>query len=322
MPTLSPMARSIWKGALSFGLVSVPVKLYGATTSKTVRFHQLHSADHGRIKQQRVCSLDGEEVPYEDIVKGYEIAPERYVVVEDAELATLAPEATHTIEIEDFVDVSEIDPIYFDQPYYVVPDRGGERPYGLLLTAMRDSGRVAIAHVVLRSRERLVAVHPHEEVLLMTTMNYADEVNPTSELNELDGERPQASKRELDVAKSLIDSLSQSFEIERYRDTYRDAVLELVERKARGEEVVAEPQAAQQATKAPDLMSALQASLERARERGGTAARGNGAKPRRKAGAGGAKTPGKASTRKASTKSSSKSSDKTSARTPARSKSR
>ncbi len=293
------MARSMWKGALSFGLVSVPVKLYGAITSKTVRFHQLHSADHGRVKQKRVCSLDGEEVPYEEVVKGYEIAPERYVVVEDSELATLAPEATHTIEIEDFVEMQEIDSIYLDQPYYIVPDRGGERPYGLLLQAMRDTGKVAIARVVLRSRERLVAVHPHGELLLMTTMNYADEVNPTSELDELGGEQAKVAGRELDVAKSLIESLAAPFEIDRYRDTYRDAVLELVERKARGEQIVAEPVPAGGELQAPDLMSALQASLERARERSGAEEQApSKAKPRRKAsskaaGKGGAKASGR-----------------------------
>jgi DNA end-binding protein Ku len=260
------MARSMWKGTLSFGLVSVPVKLYTAVTGRTVHFHQLHRGDGGRIRQRRVCSIDGEEVPLQEIVKGYEIAPERYVVIDDAELAGLAPKATQTIEIDDFVELEQIDPIYFDQPYYIVPDRGGARPYRLLVAAMRSTGKVALARVVLRSRERLVAVHPREDVLLMSTMNYADEINPTSALRELDGqEQAEVGERELDVARRLIESLVVPFEIDRYKDSYRDAVLELIERKATGEEIVSEPQPAAETPQAPDLMSALEASLERAR---------------------------------------------------------
>jgi DNA end-binding protein Ku len=252
-----------------------------------VHFNQLHGADHARIQQKRVCSADGEEVPFEEIVKGYELAPERYVVIEDSELAALAPEATRTIEIEDFVEIEEIDRIYFDQPYYIVPNRGGARSYRLLLQAMRDTGKVAIARVVLRSRERLVAVHPRADVLMMTTLTYADEVNPTSELRELGGEEESAAvgERELDVAKRLVQSLAEPFDIARYRDTYREAVLDLIDRKASGEEVVVEPRPAVETLQAPDLMGALQASLERARERGGevTAANGKGGAPKKAA---------------------------------------
>jgi DNA end-binding protein Ku len=265
----------MWMGTLNFGLVSMPVKLYSAVTSRSVHFNQLHGADHARIQQKRVCSADGEEVPYEEIVKGYELAPERYVVIEDAELAALAPEATRAIEIEDFVQLEEIDRIYFDQPYYIVPNRGGARSYRLLLQAMRETGKVAIARVVLRSRERLVAVHPHEDVLMMTTLTYADEVNPTSELRELGGEEQEAAavgERELDVARRLVESLAGPFDIARYRDTYREAVLDLIDRKASGEEIVVEPRPAVEALQSPDLMGALQASLERARERSAGAA--------------------------------------------------
>jgi len=293
----------MWRGALSFGLVSVPVKLYSAVTSRTVHFHQLHAADQGRVRQKRVCSLDGQEVSYEEIVKGYEIAPERYVVVEEAELAALAPKATQTIEIEDFVELQEIDPIYLDQPYYLVPDKGGARPYRLLVQAMRETGKVAIAHVVLRSRERLVAVQPHGEVLMMTTMNYADEINPTSELGELaelggdsaqgDG-LPPVAERELDVARRLIESLAEPFEIGRYRDSYREAVLALIERKASGEEAPAEPGPAAPETRAPDLMSALEASLQEAQARAGEGAKAG--KPKRRAKAPAAK-PARKSTR-------------------------
>jgi DNA end-binding protein Ku len=267
------MPRSMWMGTLNFGLVSMPVKLYSAVTNKSVHFNQLHGVDNARIQQKRVCSADGEEVPFEEIVKGYELAPERYVVIEDAELAALAPEATRTIEIEDFVEIDEIDRIYFDQPYYIVPNRGGARSYKLLLQAMLDTGKVAIARVVLRSRERLVAVHPHEDVLMMTTLSYADEINPTSELRELGGEEESAAvgERELDVARRLVESLAEPFDITRYKDTYREAVLDLIDRKASGEEVVVEPRPAVETLQSPDLMGALQASLERARERDGDA---------------------------------------------------
>ena len=279
------MARSMWTGTLSFGLVSVPVKLYTAVTGRTVHFHQLHSVNGGRIRQRRVCSIDGEEVPLQEIVKGYEIAPERYVVIDETDLAGLAPKSTQTIEIDDFVELEEIDPIYFDQPYYIVPDRGGMRPYRLLLAAMRSTGKIALARVVLRSRERLVAVHPHTDVLLMSTMNYADEINPTGELQELDGqEQAEVGERELDVARRLIESLAVPFEIDRYKDSYRDAVLELIERKAAGEEIVSEPQPAVEALQAPDLMSALEASLERARDRADEDGSANGkAKARKRA---------------------------------------
>jgi DNA end-binding protein Ku len=275
----------MWMGTLNFGLVSMPVKLYSAVTSKSVHFNQLHGADNARIQQKRVCSADGEEVPFEEVVKGYELAPERYVVIEDSELAGLAPEATRTIEIEDFVEIDEIDRIYFDQPYYIVPNRGGARSYRLLLQAMRETGKVGIARVVLRSRERLVAVHPREEVLMMTTLSYADEINPTSELRELNAEGEEAAKvgeRELEVARRLVESLAEPFDIARYKDTYREAVLDLIDRKASGEEIVVEPRPAVEALQSPDLMGALQASLERARERNG-ADGGGKAKPRKKA---------------------------------------
>lgn len=275
----------MWMGTLNFGLVSMPVKLYSAVTNKSVHFNQLHGTDNARVQQKRVCSADGEEVPFEEIVKGYELAPERYVVIEDSELQALAPEATRTIEIEDFVEIDEIDHIYFDQPYYIVPNRGGARSYKLLLQAMRETDKVAIARVVLRSRERLVAVHPRGDVLMMTTLNYADEINPTSELRELNGEDKDAAvgKRELDVARRLVESLAEPFDIGRYKDTYREAVLDLIDRKASGEEIVVEPRPAVEALQSPDLMGALQASLERARERGdGAGANGKAKAPAKK----------------------------------------
>jgi DNA end-binding protein Ku len=289
------MPRSIWSGAISFGLVSVPVKLYSAVSPKTVRFHQLHASDGVRIQQKRVCPVDGEEVAYDDIVKGYEIAPDRYVVIEPEELAALEPVKTRTIEIEDFVDLEEIDPIFYAHPYYLAPGPGGAKPYRLLLDAMRESRKVAIAKVVLRSKEQLVAIRPMGDVLAMATMNFADEVVDPERLDELPGEDVSTSKRELDIARQLVDSLVAPFDPDRYRDTYRDAVLELIERKAAGEEVAVQPAVEAPPAQAPDLMSALQASLAEVRKRTSTD-RGddgaNGGAPRKRSAA--KKAPGPA----------------------------
>lgn len=262
---MSPMPRSMWKGTLSFGLVSVPVKLYNAVVDRSVRFHQLHATDHARILQRRVCSAEGEEVPYGEIVKGYEIAPGQHIVVEPEELAALEPTLTHTIEVEDFVQLEEIDPIYFDRPYLLVPDTGGARPYRLLLETLSDTGKVAIARVVLRSRQQLVAIHPHENVLRMTTMNFGDEIQADADLPELHEEDVQVGERELEIARKLVESIARPFDISNYHDTYREAVLELIDRKAAGKQVAAEPPAAVQTLQAPDLMSALEASIEQVR---------------------------------------------------------
>lgn len=270
--------RSLWTGTLTFGLVSVPVKLYTAVSSKTVRFNQLHADDKVRIQTKRFCPAHDEEVAFEDIVRGYEIAPDRYVVVEDAELEALAPEATRTIEIEDFVNLDEIDPIYFDQPYYVVPSTGGAKSYQLLLHALSDTGKIAVAKVVLRSRERLVAVRPYGDALVMATMMFGDEVNPSTGLTELDKD-VEVGERELEVARQLVSSLAAPFDLAKYRDTYREAILDLIDRKANGEEIVIQPSKSDEPRETPDLISALEASLEQVRNRADSA---NG-KPRTRA---------------------------------------
>jgi DNA end-binding protein Ku len=280
------MARAIWTGAISFGMVSVPVKLYSAVNRKTVRFHQLSGKTGVRISQKRVDSQSGEEVPYEGIVKGYELAPDRYVVIEPGELETLQPKKTKTIEIEDFVELVEIDPVYYDHPYYLAPAAGGAKPYRLLLEAMRETGKVAIARVVIRSKEQLVAVRPVGEVLGMATMLFADEVLAPDRIDELaDAAAVEITKRELDVAKQLVDSLAGDFEPERYSDTYRAEVLAMIERKAQGEHIAVQPEPEQDAAPAPDLMSALKASLDavRAREGADSGAAGGGSAKRRKA---------------------------------------
>jgi DNA end-binding protein Ku len=275
------MPRAIWTGAISFGLVTVPVKLYTAVQSKTVRFNQLDGKDGSRVQMKRVNAQTGEEVPYERIVKGYELSPDRYVVIDPDELEALDPKKTKTIDIEGFVDLEDIDPIYFDHPYYLVPGTGGAKPYRLLVDAMRASGKVGVAKVVIRSKEQLVALRPIGEVLGMTTMNFHDEVVDAEGLDEVPAaDEVQTTDRELEIAQQLVDSLAEPFEPERYRDTYREQVLDLIERKAAGEEIAVQP-AAEEAAPVPDLMSALKASLDAVRERTGDGD-GDGGAPKAK----------------------------------------
>jgi DNA end-binding protein Ku len=260
------MARAIWSGAISFGLVNIPVKLYSAVSRKTVRFHQLDAESGQRIRQQRINPESGEEVPYEQIIKGYEIGPDRYVTITPDELDALEPQKTRTIDIEDFVELDQIDPIFYDHPYYLAPDTGAGKAYRLLLDAMEEAGRVAIARVVIRSKENLVAIRPHGGVMTMETMLFADEVIPPDSLEELsatDGDQ-KTSKRELEMAQQLIDSLTSEFEPEKYRDEYRERVLELIERKAQGETVVVEAPP-EEPKEVPDLMAALEASIASAK---------------------------------------------------------
>jgi DNA end-binding protein Ku len=259
------MARAIWTGAISFGLVNVPVKLYSATSPKTVRFHQLSSKTGNRIKQKRVDPQTGDEVAFEDIVKGYELSPDRYVLIEPEELDALDPKATKTIDIEEFVDLDEIDPIYYDHSYYLAPTTGGAKAYRLLLDAMRQAGKVGIGRVVIRSKQQLCALRPTGDVMTMSTMLFGDEVLTPDRIDELEavGEA-EASERELTMAQQLIDSLSAEFDPGKFRDEYRDRVLDLIERKAAGEEIAVQPQAEEEAP-APDLMAALEASLAEVR---------------------------------------------------------
>ena len=260
------MARSIWRGAISFGLVNVPVKLYSAVSKKTVRFNQLHDEDGARIQQKRVCSKDGEEVPYENIVKGFEIGPDRYVVITPEELEALDPAKTRSIDIEDFVEVDQIDPLYYEHPYYLVPDTGATKAYKLLLEALRETNKVAIARVVLRSKEYLVAIRPAGDVLTMETMLFADELIPADGLDELPDADVQATAREIGMARQLIEAQASDFDPSKYRDEYRERVLELIERKAAGEEVAVQPMV-EEREEVPDLMAALEQSLAAARGR-------------------------------------------------------
>src|SRR3954454_20881768 len=276
------MARAIWSGSISFGLLNVPVKLYSAVSKQTVRFRELREGDGSRVKHKRVAESDGKEVPYEKMVKGYEYAPDQYVVLTKDELSDLEPQRSRAIEIQDFVDLDDIDPIYFEQPYYLGPDKGAERAYSLLVAAMRDAHKVAIARFVLRNKEHLAAIRPMEDVLTLTTMHFHDEV---SSPQDLDGEvfeeaKPKKpEKRELEMAKRLIDSLTSDFEPDKYRDEYREELLDLLERKAEGKEVVSAPTEEPKPTKAPDLMAALEESLaavrgEEAESNGGSDGKG------------------------------------------------
>jgi DNA end-binding protein Ku len=296
------MPRAIWSGTIGFGLVAVPVKLYSALNRKTVRFHQLSAKTGVRVAQKRVDPQSGEEVPYEQIVKGYEIAPDRYVVIEPGELESLQPKKSRTIEIEDFVELAEIDPIFYEHPYYLAPAPGGAKPYRLLLEAMRDTGRVAVARVVMRSKEQLVAIRPMGDVLEMATMLFGDEILPPDQLGETaEVAEVKTTKRELDVAKQLVDSLAADFNPDAYRDTYREEVLALIERKAQGEEIAVQPAAEEDTAPVPDLMSALKASLDAVRARDQDAAAPT-SKKRKPAAKGAAKAPAKAAAKKAPAK--------------------
>jgi DNA end-binding protein Ku len=258
------MPRAIWSGAISFALVNIPVKLYSAISQKDVHFHQLHDADGVRIQQKRVCPADGKEVPYEHIVKGYEIAPNRYVIIKPEDIEALDPKAQHTIEIERFVKQGDIDPLYIEYSYYLVPDKGAVKPYALLLEAMSDTGRIAIARTVIRTKQYVTSLRASGKALTMSTMYFADEVVPQESLDGLPAEDVKVSDKELNMAKQLIESLTSKFDPTVYHDNYREELLALIERKAKGEAMVTQPPKKEE-EKVVNLMAALEASLASAR---------------------------------------------------------
>ena len=285
------MARAIWSGSISFGLLNVPAKLYSAVARRGISLREIRESDGARIRHRRVAEGTDEEVPYESIVKAYEITKDRYVPLSKEELASLDPQKTRAIEVQDFVDIAEIDPIYFDSPYYLGPAEGAEKAYSLLARAMEESGKVAIARFVFRNKEHLAAIRPGEGVLTLTTMRFADEVVPPSELDDvLPDEKPKVGKREVEMAEQLIDSLTRRFDPSAYRDEYREELLAMIERKAAGEEVLAAPSEEREPTRAPDLMAALEQSIAAVQgKRDGQAAR----KPAAKKGAAAKKAPAK-----------------------------
>ena len=259
------MPRPVWNGTISFGLVSIPVKLYHAVSKKSVSFNQLDDRNMSRIKLKKVSAESGDEVPDDHIVKGYEYTKGQYVLVDPDELEPFIPAATRAIELEEFVDLAEIDPVYFDTPFIVAPDKT-PKPYVLLARAMEDSGKVAIARFVMRNKQYVAALRAIDGRLLMSTMAYADEVVPASTIDELEQlESIEVNDREAAMAEALVESLTASFEPEKYRDDYREQVLGLIARKAAGETFEA-PVAAKAAPQVVDLMAALEASVKAAKE--------------------------------------------------------
>ncbi|MGE3619345.1 MAG: Ku protein [Acidimicrobiia bacterium] len=260
------MPRAIWSGSIGFGLVNIPIKLFNAVSRKSVHFNQIDSRTGARIRYQKVSAADGEVVPSEAIVKGYELPGGEYVTVGDDELGALDPEANRTIEIEQFIDLADVDPLYYDAAYYVAPDKATLKPYALLVRAMEESGKVAIARFVMRSKQYLCAIRPKDGALVLSTMVYADELNPPDEIGEIVGaSEVEVTAKELKMAEQLVESLSEPFEPERYEDTYRHRVIELIEAKAAGTGEVVAPPAPLAEDKVVDLMAALEASVKEAK---------------------------------------------------------
>jgi DNA end-binding protein Ku len=270
------MARPVWNGTISFGLVAIPVKLYHAVRKQGISFNQLDERTMARIRYRKVSSLDGEEVPDEHIVKGYEVAKDRYIVVDPDELEPFIPAATKTVELEEFVDLEEIDPVYFDAAYYVAPG-ANPKPYVLLAQAMERSGKVAIGRFVMRNKQYTAAIRADDGRLVMSTLAYADEVVDPATIEDLqDLEGVEVTKKEVAMAEALVDSLTAAFEPEKYRDEYREQVQELIDKKAEGQEFEL-PEAPTEKPKVVDLMAALEASVAKAKE-----ARGESGSTRKK----------------------------------------
>lgn len=253
------MARVVWKGAIAFGLVNIPVRLYTAVHAQNVQFHMMSPDGRCRLRRKLWCPETGEEFEYAQATRAVEVAPDRYVSVDPEEIARLRPEKGHTVEIEDFVELSEIDPVYYARPYYVGPGEGGARAYRLLVRAMESSKRVGIGRFVMREKQYLVAVRPSEGALILETMNWHDEVTPLAEVVDLPSD--EVDERQLELANDLIDRLTRPFDASRYRDTFREQLQELIARKAAGKALpkVARPQAP---AEVPDLTEALRQSLQ------------------------------------------------------------
>jgi DNA end-binding protein Ku len=252
------MPRSIWNGTISVGLAHVPIKLYSATENKTVSFHEVHLKDGARLEHKRICSKEGKEVPYKDVVKGYEVAADEFVVLEKDEVAAAAGSRGKVIEIEEFVPDDEIDPVFYERTYYVGP-RDDDEAYRVFLAALEHTGQVGIGRFTFHNREYLAAVRALDDVLALHTMRFHDEIVRGDELD-VDSPGKGASKQEVQMASQLVDSLHREFDPGDYEDSYREAVLELISRKAEGEEIEAEAEEPEDDT--DDLMAALQASLK------------------------------------------------------------
>ena len=261
------MPRAMWKGAISFGLVSIPVAVFPATEEKSLKFNQLHDEDMGRIRYQRVCEVDGEVVPFEHIVKGYEVEKGQYVVLTDQDFDAVPVESNRLIDIVQFVDAEDIDPIYYKKTYYLVPEESGAKAYALLRQAMSEDGRVGIAKVSFRDKEHLAALRFKDSVFVLETMFWPDEIR-AAEFEEIEkAERSKPRLQEIQMAKTLIDNLTDDFKPQEFTDAYREALLSIVEAKAEGKEVEAAPEP--EPTKVVDLMEALKASVEATKKKAG-----------------------------------------------------
>lgn len=252
------MASSIWKGHLTFGLVSLPVRLAVAARSETISFNQLHKADSSRIKQVVYCQAEDKPVPRSELVKGFEYEKDKYVVVDDEEIKRFAPKTARVMEILEFVKAEEVDPVYLESSYYLQPEEAGEKPYVLLFEAMRRSGFVSIAKLTMHNREHIVVLRPGKHGLILHTMYYRDEIRATDEFRT---DATQVKDKELDLAMTLIQTLAGSFEHEKYTDTYRENIRALIDAKIQGSQIV-EPPAAQTMAPVVDIMEALRASLD------------------------------------------------------------
>lgn len=264
----------MWKGAISFGLITIPVRLYPATEEKTVAFHQLHDRDGGRISYTRTCSLCGEEVPYDHILRGYEYEKGRYVSLTEDDLLAVRARSSRTIDLVQFVELAAVDPVYFQKPYYLEPDEIGLKPYQLLREAMEGAGKVAVGKLALHAKEHLVVLRPYSRMLVLETMNWPDEIR-AAEFPVLDGD-PRIRPQELEMAKSLVESLSAEWRPEEFRDEYRDALLALIDEKVAGlppAPPAEEPEAAAgKPGEVVDFVAALQASIEAAKKRAASTA--------------------------------------------------
>ena len=260
------MPRPMWSGSISFGLVNIPVKLYNAIKKKSIHFNQLRKSDGCRIRLKKVCPSDGTEVPADNIVKGYEISPEQYVVVTSEELEAIQPKNARTIAIEDFVNLDQIDPLYYNSCYYLTPDKGAGSAYFLLLAAMQSTRKVAIARVVMRNKEYLTAIRPMGKALALSTMHFADEIIAAVELEELPTDVSEPSKKELVMAEQLIESLTTDFEAGKYHDQYYQQIMDMLEKKAEGQTVINQPDV-KEGGKVIDLMAALEASISAIKEK-------------------------------------------------------
>jgi DNA end-binding protein Ku len=260
------MASTVWKGHLTFGLVSLPVKLYSAARSETVSFNQLHKHDNSRVKQVLYCQAEDKPVPRAELVKGYEYEKDKYVVIDDEDIKKVAPKTAKTMEVLEFVKSADVDPIYMESSYYMAPDDAGEKPYALLFEALRQTGYSALAKIAMHNREHIVILRPASKGILLHTMYYKDEIRMVDEFRT---DTSQIKKPELELAKSLISSLAAEFEPEKYHDEYRDNLKGLIQAKVEGRETV-EPPAATHLAPVVDIMEALKMSLANAKKPAGS----------------------------------------------------